>query len=94
MVCNVIENCRCYSYEGEDEQWCGVRKGPDVLPCPTDCCAGGCPDYGTREPFRYILKPKPPIMENRTALFIIWLIVTIFTIYYFRSLKIKSVRRI
>lgn len=92
MVCDVIENCRCYAYKGEVGQFCGVRKGPKVLPCPSDCCAGGCPDDGSREPFRYIDRPPPPTPGNRRIVFLIWLIVTAGTIYYFRNLKIKQLR--
>lgn len=62
MVCNVIENCRCFAYRGNRKQFCGVRKGPRVLPCPEDCCFGGCPDDGSRQPFR-ILDP-PPLIEE------------------------------
>ena len=94
MVCNVIEECRCYAYTGDKEHWCGVRKGPRVLPCPGDCCAGGCPDDGSREPFRYIDRPEVITLENKRFVFIIWLIVTIVTIYFFRNLKIKQVRKI
>jgi hypothetical protein len=56
MVCNVIDECRCYGYSMK-EQFCGVRRGPNVLPCPKDCCAGGCP---TKYPFRIIPRPKRP----------------------------------
>jgi|TARA_B110000967_G_C18514883_1_gene378173 hypothetical protein len=94
MVCNVIEECRCYSYTGEKEQFCGVRKGPYVLPCPTDCCAGGCPDDGSRQPFRFIDKPDFVALNNRRFVFLIWLFVTIMSIYYFRNLKITPVRKI
>ena len=95
MVCDVIEECRCYAYTGKTEQWCGVRKGPFVLPCPADCCAGGCPDDGSRQPFRYIDPPqKNTEMHPRVYLFILWLFVTMATIYFFRNLKIKQVRKI
>lgn len=94
MVCNVIEECRCYSYTGDKEQWCGVRKGPKVLPCPSDCCAGGCPDDGSRQPFQYIDRPEFITVSNQRFVFFIWAIVTIVTIYFFRSLKITSVRKI
>lgn len=89
MVCNVIEECRCYAYTGEVEQWCGVRKGPNVLPCPTDCCAGGCPDDGSRQPFRYIDPPIHVPVKDKRGLFLIWLIVTVVTILIFRNLKIR-----
>ena len=94
MVCNVIEPCRCYAYKGSNEQWCGVRKGPNVLPCPKDCCAGGCPDDGSRQPFRYLDPPKFVSLNNKKFLFLLWLIITIATIYFFRDLKIKQVRKI
>ena len=89
MVCNVIEECRCYAYTGEMEQWCGVRKGPNVLPCPSDCCAGGCPDDGSRQPFRYIDPPVDVPSTDKRGLFLIWLIVTILTVVIFRNLKIR-----
>ena len=63
MVCNVIEECRCYSYDDvrnpKKEQFCGVRKGPHVIPCPKDCCAGGCPGKIPKQPFRIIKRPHP-----------------------------------
>lgn len=85
MVCDVIENCRCYAYTGETEQWCGVRKGSKVLRCPTDCCVGGCTDDGSRQPFRYIDKPNFVSLENNSFMFLLWVIVTISVIYYFRT---------
>jgi len=94
MVCNVIEECRCYSYTGEKEQFCGARKGPNVLPCPSDCCAGGCPDDGSRQPFRYIDRPPFVTLGNRGFVFLLWLIVTMSIIYFFRHLKSKQVRNI
>ena len=61
MVCNVIEECRCYAYDDvknpKREQFCGVRKGPHIIPCPKDCCAGGCPGKFPREPFRIVKRP-------------------------------------
>jgi len=61
MVCNVIEECRCYAYDDvrnpKKEQFCGVRKGPYVIPCPKDCCAGGCPGKIPKQPFRIIKRP-------------------------------------
>ena len=57
MVCNVIDECRCYAYEDDKKQFCGVRRGPHVLPCPKDCCAGGC---SGKIPFRFIPRPKRP----------------------------------
>ena len=94
MVCDVIEPCRCYAYKDEKEQWCGVRKGLRVLPCPGDCCAGGCPDDGSRQPFRYIDRPIFITINDKTFLLVVWLFVTIATIYFFRNLKVTRVRKI
>ena len=66
MVCSIIDECRCYAYddlwEPKKTQFCGVRSGPRVVPCPEkECCAGGCPGevegVDTREPFRTIKRP-------------------------------------
>jgi hypothetical protein len=61
MVCDVIEDCRCYAYSDVTDpkkyQFCGVRKGSRVRPCPPDCCAGGCPGDFPKEPFRIIDRP-------------------------------------
>jgi hypothetical protein len=61
MVCDVIEDCRCYAYSDVSDpkkyQFCGVRKGPRVRPCPSECCAGGCPGDFPKEPFRIIDRP-------------------------------------
>ena len=69
MVCNVIEECRCYAYDDvrnpEKEQFCGVRKGPHVIPCPKDCCAGGCPGKIPKQPFRIIKRPRAAKPERR-----------------------------
>ena len=94
MVCDVIEPCRCYAYKDEKEQWCGVRKGHRVLPCPGDCCAGGCPDDGSRQPFRYIDRPSFIVVNDKTFMFVVWLFVTIAAIYFFRNLKVMRVRKI
>jgi len=68
MVCNVIEECRCYAYDDvrnpKKEQFCGVRKGPHVIPCPKDCCAGGCPGKIPKQPFRIIKRPHPKKSEK------------------------------
>ncbi len=98
MVCNIIDECRCYSYKGERNQFCGVRKGPDVLPCPADCCFGGCPDDGSRSPFRYIDRPAEPIIIERTdpievyALIVILIVVLLGLLYI--DLKVRGVRKI
>lgn len=62
MVCDVIDECRCYAYDYErdprQKQICAVRRGRYISPCPPGCCAGGCPGQteGTepREPFRIV----------------------------------------
>ena len=63
MVCNVIEECRCYAYDDvrnpKKEQFCGVRKGPHVIPCPKGCCAGGCPGKIPKQPLRIIKRQSP-----------------------------------
>ena len=70
MVCNVIEECRCYAYDDvrnpKKEQFCGVRKGPHVIPCPKDCCAGGCPGKIPKQQFRIIKRPNTK--KSRTGL--------------------------
>ena len=70
MVCNVIEECRCYAYDDvrnpKKEQFCGVRKGPHVIPCPKDCCAGGCPGKIPKQPFRIIKRPRTAKPEWKT----------------------------
>ena len=70
MVCNVIEECRCYAYDDvrnpKKEQFCGVRKGPHVIPCQKDCCAGGCPGKIPKQPFRIIKRPNTK--KSRTGL--------------------------
>ena len=65
MVCSIIDECRCYAYDDvwdpKKRQFCGVRRGPHVVPCPeNECCAGGCPGedgLDPREPFRIIKRP-------------------------------------
>jgi len=34
MVCRVIDECRCYAYKGETNQFCGSRQGANVKHCP------------------------------------------------------------
>ena len=95
MVCNVIENCRCYAYKGEIEQFCGVRKGPNVLPCLKDCCAGGCPTNGTRQPFRFIDRPeRGTIITPKTANAFILVAIAVLLVLLFIDLKITKVRKI
>jgi|TARA_B100001142_G_scaffold93200_1_gene94918 hypothetical protein len=96
MVCSLIDECRCYSYEDDKKQFCGVRRGPDVLPCDEDCCFGGCPDDGSRVPFRIIKRPekKGPIEKFdkvEISVFMLVLIVVLLGLLYI-DLKIKFVR--
>ena len=63
MVCSIIDECRCYAYsdvrDPKKTQFCGVRRGPNVVPCPEEeCCAGGCPGDFPKEPFRIIERPS------------------------------------
>lgn len=95
MVCNVIEECRCYAYKGETKQFCGVRKGVNVLPCPEDCCAGGCPTNGSRQPFRFIDRPeKKSILTKQRVGLLILTIITILAILLYTDLKVTRVRKI
>lgn len=75
MVCNVIDECRCYAFRGEKTQFCGVRRGPNVLPCPSDCCFGGCT---AAEPFRYIDRTPTETTDTRDA----WIIMSILVLAY------------
>ena len=95
MVCNVIEECRCYAYKGEKRQFCGVRKGPNVVPCPEDCCFGGCPDDGSRPPFGYVERPNLKFQFSRfqVNLLILVAIAVLFGLLYI-DLKITGVRKI
>ena len=78
MVCNIIDNCRCYAYDDDGEQFCGVRRGSDVYPCPADCCDGGCP---AKYPFRIIERPRQnnDFVVNKYAILLV--ITVIFLIY-------------
>ena len=96
MVCRVIDECRCYAYKGETNQFCGSRQGANVKHCPKDCCFGGCPDDGSRQPFRFIDRPvQPNMIENLTpvqvsvSIFICFLV--LIGLFYL-DLKITSVR--
>lgn len=95
MVCNVIEECRCFAYKGETKQFCGVRKGPRVLPCPRDCCAGGCPEDGSRQPFRFIDRPqRSSIITPRTVNSLIIIAITVLLVLLYIDLKVTQVRKI
>ena len=86
MVCNVIEECRCYAYSDVTDpkriQFCGVRKGPKVLACPTDCCHGGCPGDFPKEPFRIIPRPETVVEDPREPIFMILILITIVFLLY------------
>jgi hypothetical protein len=78
MVCNVIEDCKCYTYSDMPDpkkyQFCGVRKGSRVRPCPTDCCAGGCPGEFPKEPFRILDRPKQEVVSDYRIPILIFLV--------------------
>ena len=70
MVCSIIDECRCYAYSDVKDpkrtQFCGVRRGPNVVPCPEEeCCAGRCPGNLPKQPFRII--ERPAVENNRFA---------------------------
>jgi hypothetical protein len=95
MVCNVIEECRCYAYKGEIKQFCGVRKGPRVLPCPTDCCSGSCPEDGSRQPFRFIDRPpKRNRITPKVANTLILVAIAVLIVLLYIDLKISRVRKV
>ena len=62
MVCNIIDECRCYAYSDTtnpmSNQFCAARRGAQLKPCPADCCAGGCPGQvegiEPKQPFRIV----------------------------------------
>jgi len=63
MICSIIDEGRCYAYSDVSDpkktQFCGVRRGPNVVPCPEEeCCAGGCPGDFPKQPFRIIERPS------------------------------------
>ena len=70
MVCNIIDECRCFSYSDTTAQFCGARRGPNVVACPSDCCAGGCQG----EPFRIIERPVIDTNSDLTIRIIIFII--------------------
>lgn len=95
MVCNVIDECRCYAFKGERNQFCGVRKGPNVQPCPEDCCFGGCPDDGSRPPFRYIERPDKSLQFTPFGVnLVILTAITLLLFLLYIDLKITRVRKI
>jgi len=79
MVCNIIDECRCFAYSDVSDakryQFCGVRRGSHVINCPVDCCPGGCPAHGNtiepREPFRIIERPQMSEQSNFDTKFVL-----------------------
>ena len=77
MVCNIIDECRCYAYsdvtDPKQYQFCGVQRGPEVHQCPSDCCVGGCPGDLPREPYRIVDRPVPKTVSDYRIPFLIFL---------------------
>ena len=80
MVCSIIDECRCYAYSDVSDpkktQFCGVRRGPNVVPCPEEeCCVGGCPGQVSgiepRQPFRIIDRENESIISKHTPFLIL-----------------------
>ncbi len=85
MVCpNIYGECRCYTYEGDTEQFCAKRRGPQVVPCDPECCIGGCVDDGSRPPYRMI---ERPVVQGSVVY--MWILLILGVII---SLKITFVR--
>ena len=90
MVCSIIDECRCYAYsdvkDPKKTQFCGVRRGPNVVPCPEEeCCAGGCPGDFPKEPFRVIERPsnkEEKLFSNYNSRDYAFLILVILTVLY------------
>lgn len=100
MVCNVIDECRCYQLRGNPNQFCGVRRGERVLRCPEDCCFGGCVSDGSRPPFRYLEVPEiidtEPLksLDPDEAFSYILRVFICFCLLIIIDLKIRGVRKI
>lgn len=94
MVCNVIDECRCYQYKDSYKQFCGVRRSKNVLPCHKSCCAGGCPTDGSRQPFRIInrVKSNRQIMSTTNTKLIMVILICLLLLLFYMDLKIKHVR--
>ena len=90
MVCSIIDDCRCFAYDDVDPkriQFCGVRRGPNVVPCPEkECCAGGCPgqvpNLTPREPFRVIERPSPLRMPEYNPKLYILIMLVMFSLLF------------
>jgi hypothetical protein len=94
MVCeDIFGDCRCYAYTDEKEQFCARRRGLNIIPCSSTCCHGGCPDDGSKQPYRYIDRPEKSISQVVDARILFFVIVFV-VILFFRNLKVTPVRRI
>ena len=91
MICSIIDECKCFAYDDvadpKKSQFCGVRRGPNVVPCPEDeCCSGGCPGEkpGTisREPFRIIERPSSYENYNLSTEVYILILLIIFSLLF------------
>lgn len=95
-ACDVIDECRCFQLRGNSSQFCGVRRGHQVLRCPDPCCFGGCVSDGSREPFRYVelddIIDKKPIIEaqKKKSLNHLLVIFIVACIVLIASLKIRK----
>ena len=99
MVCSIIDECRCFAYDDVDSkriQFCGMRRGPNVVPCPEkECCAGGCPGQvpglEPREPFRIIERPSgsSEISQMDPKFYILVILVILSVYFYISYLKIN-----
>lgn len=86
MVCSIIDECRCYAYSNvsdpKKEQFCGVRRGLNVIPCPEEtCCDGGCPGKYPKEPFRIIERLPRGVEVSSYTLLILVTITILFLIF-------------
>ena len=87
MVCpNIYGECRCYTYKGEQEQFCAKRRGLNVIPCASECCVGGCVDDESRPAYRII---ERPVSSSKLPLLYLWVIVTIGAIISLKITRLK-----
>lgn len=100
MVCNVIDECRCYQFSNNPNQFCGVRRGERVLRCPDDCCFGGCVSDGSRPPFRYIdvpdvinLEPLKRLDKEKAFNYIVRMFICLCFVLLI-DLKIRGLRKV
>jgi hypothetical protein len=84
MVCeDIYGECRCYAYSDSPKtQFCGKRRGPNIIPCSPECCVGGC-----EGPHPYRIVPRPPIrdmyIDSNMPLLIIWFVVVVLTLFIY-----------